>query len=131
MIAVLVGGLTLVSGVSAMTMTDSGTMMKDDKMMTHDKMTSGSMDKTMMKDTMMKDDKMMMKDAMTMKSYNRMSTAALAKAMGYTWSKDRAMLAEKAGIVGYRGTKTQNLAIRTYLMGMMKDKMMMADTMAK
>ena len=119
MIAVLVGGLTLVSGVSAMTMTDSGTMMKDDKMMTHDKMMSGSMDKTMMKDTMMK-------DTMTMKSYNRMSTAALAKAMGYTWRTDRAMLATKAGVTGYRGTMKQNLMIRTYLMGMMKDKMMMA-----
>ncbi len=114
MIAVLISGLTLVSGVSAMEMMDSGSMMKDDKMM------SGTMDKTMMKD-----DKMMMKDAMTMKGYNRMSTAALAKAMGYIWRTDRAMLAEKAGIVGYRGTKTQNLAIRAYLMGMMKDKMMM------
>jgi hypothetical protein len=125
MIAVLTAGLTLVSGVSAMTMTDSGTMMKDDKMMTHDKMMTGTMDKTMMKDTMMKDDKMMMKDTMTMKSYNRMSTAALAKAMGYTWRTDRAMLAEKAGITGYKGTLKQNLMIRTYLMGMMKDKMMM------
>ena len=122
MIAVLLAGLTLVSGVSAMEMMDSGSMMKDDKMMM-----SGSMDKTMMKDTMKMDDKMMMKDSMTMKSYNRMSTAALAKTMGYTWRTDRAMLAEKAGIVGYRGTKTQNLAIRTYLMGMMKDKMMMTD----
>jgi hypothetical protein len=116
MITVLAAGLTLVSGVSAMTMTDSGTMMKDDKMMTHDKMMTG---------TMMKDDKMMMKDTMTMKSYNRMSTAALAKAMGYTWSTDRAMLAEKAGITGYKGTLKQNLMIRAYLMGMMKDKMMM------
>jgi hypothetical protein len=115
MIAVLTAGLTLVSGVSAMTMTDSGAMMKDDKMM------SGSMTHS---DTMM-DDKMI-KDTMTMKSYNRMSTAALAKAMGYTWSTDRAMLATKAGITGYRGTLKQNLMIRTYLMGMMKDKMMMA-----
>jgi hypothetical protein len=123
MIAVLLAGLTLVSGVSAMEMMDSGSMMKDDKMMM-----SGSMDKTMMKDTMKMDDKMMMaKDTMTMKSYNRMSTAALAKSMGYTWRTDRAMLATQAGIVGYRGTKTQNLAIRAYLMGMMKDKMMMAD----
>jgi hypothetical protein len=116
MIAVLTAGLTLVSGVSAMTMTDSGTMMKDDKMM------SGSMTHS---DTMMKKDTMM-KDTMTMKSYNRMSTAALAKAMGYTWRTDRAMLATKAGITGYRGTLKQNLMIRTYLMGMMKDKMTMA-----
>jgi hypothetical protein len=120
MIAVLISGLTLVSGVSAMTMTDSGAMMHDDKMMM-----SGSMDKTMMKD-----DKMM-QDTMTMKSYSRMSTAALANAMGYTWRTDRVMLAEKTGITGYKGTMKQNLMIRTYLMGMMKDKMMMADTMAK
>jgi hypothetical protein len=115
MIAVLISGLTLVSGVSAMEMMDSGTMMHKDTMM------SGSMDKTMMKD-----DKMMTKDMMTMKDYNRMSTAMLAKAMGYTWQTDRAMLATKAGITGYRGTAKQNLAIRIYLMGMMKDKMMMA-----
>ncbi len=107
MIAVLISGLTLVSGVSAMTVTD-------------DKMMSGSMthsDTMMKKDTMMKDDKMM-------KSYNRMSTAALAKAMGYSWSTDRAMLAEKASITGYKGTMKQNLMIRTYLMGMKKDTMM-------
>jgi hypothetical protein len=127
MIAVLAAGLTLVSGVSAMTMTDSGTMMKDDKMMSGSMTHSDTMMKkdTMMKDTMKMDDKMMMKDTMSMKSYNRMSTAALAKAMGYTWRTDRVMLAEKAGITGYKGTLKQNLMIRTYLMGMMKDKMMM------
>ncbi len=117
MISVLLVGLTLVSGVSAMTMTD-GAMMKDDKMM------SGTMDKTMMKgDTMMmSDDKMMMKK----------SPASLANSMGYSWGKDRTTLATKAGIVGYRGTAKQNLAIRTYLMGMMKDKMAMTDgTMMK
>jgi hypothetical protein len=50
--------------------------------------------------------------------------------MWYTWAKDRQMLAEKAGITGYRGTMKQNLVIRAYLMGMMKDKMM-KDTMTK
>jgi hypothetical protein len=120
MISVLISGLTLVSGVSAMEMMDSGAMMKyDDKMMMSD-----SMDKTMMKDTMMKEDAMMMKDDAKMMA--KKSTAAVATSMGYTWSKDRAKLAEMAGVVGYRGTMKQNLAIRTYLMGMMKDKMMMA-----
>ena len=129
MITVLVAGLTLVSGVSAMTMTD-GAMMKDDKMM------SGTMDKTMMKDTMMKDDTMMMA-----KKYVRMSTVLIAKSMGYTWSKDRSMLAEKVGITGYKGTLAQNLKIRAFLTSgemmikdgaMMKDdKMMKGDTMAK
>jgi hypothetical protein len=113
MILVLVSGLTLVSGVSAMEMMDSGAMMhKDNKMMM-----PGSMDKTMMKD----DAKMMAKK----------STAAVAASMGYTWSKDRSKLAEMAGVVGYRGTAKQNLIIRTYLIGMMKDKMTMSDTMTK
>ncbi len=128
MISVLLVGLTLVSGASAMTMTD-GAMTKDDKMM------SGTMDKTMMKDTMMKGDTMMMSDD---KMMMKKSPAALANSMGYSWGKDRTILAQKAGIVGYRGTVKQNLAIRTYLMGMSKDKMMMkddkmmkGDTMAK
>jgi hypothetical protein len=117
MIVVLVGGLTLVSGVSAMEMMDSGAMMKKDTMVT------GSMnphsDGLILKDTMMKDDKMMM-----VKDYARMSTASLAKSMGYNWSKDRAMLATQASITGYSGTMKQNLMIRTYLMGMMKDDKM-------
>jgi hypothetical protein len=117
MIVVLLAGLTLVSGVSAMTMTDDAMMKKDGAM------TSESMDKSMMKD-----DKMMAGDAMMMKKQNAMSTALLAKSMGYTWSKDRATLATKAGITGYRGTSKQNLMIRTYLMGMMKDKMAMKDS---
>jgi hypothetical protein len=117
MIVVLVGGLTLVSGVSAMEMMDSGAMMKKDTMVT------GSMnphsDGLILKDTMMKDDKMMMA-----KDYARMSTASLAKSRGYNWSKDRAMLATQASITGYSGTMKQNLMIRTYLMGMMKDDKM-------
>jgi hypothetical protein len=119
MIAILIAGLTLVSGVSAMEMMDSGAMMTHDTMMsgsmTHDTMMSGSMTH----DTMIKNDTMMIKD------YARMSTVSLAKSMGYNWSKDRVMLANKAGIVGYRGTLKQNLMIRNYLMSIMKDKMMM------
>jgi hypothetical protein len=109
-------------------------MDKNTSMMKDEKMASESMDKTMMKDTMMKDDKMMMSsDKMMMKK----STASLANSMGYSWGKDRATLASKAGITGYRGTSKQNLMIRTYLMSMSKDQMMMKDdkmmkdTMAK
>lgn len=121
MIAVLISGLTLVSGVSAMEMMDSGSMMKDDKMMM-----SGSidkMDKTMMKDTMMKDGKMM--------NMNKMSLQSIVKHCGYNWAKDRKMLAEKAGIMNYSGTTKQNLAIRAYLMGMMKNGTMMKDAITK
>jgi thioredoxin 1 len=82
------------------------------------------------------DDKMMAKK----------STSAIATSMGYSWTKDRATLASKAGIVGYRGTVKQNNAIRTYLLSMKKDgammkkedammkkddKMMKGDTMTK
>ena len=129
MLLALAASLSLVASASAMTMTDDAMMHKDDKMM------SGTMDKSMMKDTMMKGDTMMMKDDAKMMA--KKSTAALARSMGYTWSKDRVKLAEMAGVVGYRGTIKQNLTIRTYLMGMMKDKMMMKDgammkdTMAK
>jgi hypothetical protein len=134
MIVVLLAGLTLVSGVSAMTMTDDAMMKKDSAM------TSETMDKSMKKDTMAKDDKMMMKDDAMMA---KKSIASVAASMGYSWGKDRATLASKAGIVGYRGTAKQNGVIRAYLMGMMKDKMamkdgammkddkMMKDTMAK
>ncbi len=106
-----------------MEMTDSGAMMKDDKMMM-----SGSMNHS---DTMMKKDTMMTDSTAMMKKYNRMSTAALASVMGYTWKKDRTTLATKAGITGYTGTAKQNLMIRKYLMNMMKEKMMMSDTMTK
>jgi hypothetical protein len=128
MILATLAALSLTASASAMEMMDSGTMMAKDTMMT------GSMDKSMMKDTMMHSDKMMMSDSkMMMKKYVRMSTASLAKSLGYTWSTDRAMLAEKAGVTEYKGTVRQNLQIRTYLMGMMKEKMaMMKDgTMTK
>jgi hypothetical protein len=125
MILSILATMTLVATTSAMTMTD-------DAMMKKDTMSADTMDKSMMKDAMMKEDKMMMVDsAMMMKKQNAMSTALLAKTMGYTWMKDRATLASKAGIVGYRGTVKQNLMIRSYLMGMMKDKMMKDSAMMK
>lgn len=123
MIIGLVASSVLLTGVSAMEMTDSGTMMKDDKMMM-----SGSMSHN---DTMIKKDSMTTDSGAMMKKYNRMSTAALAKAMWYTWKTDRTTLATKAGITGYTGTAKQNLMIRKYLMNMMKEKMMMTDTMTK
>lgn len=110
----------VLGSVSAMEMMDSGSMMKEDKM-------------TMSSDGMMKKDTMMMKSDSKMMA--KKSTAALAKSMGYTWSIDRVMLAEKAGVTGYTGTAKQNLMIRKYLMSMktsmMKDDKMMGDTMTK
>lgn len=115
----------IVSSTSAMEMMDPA-MTKDTMMM------SGSSDTMMHKDTMMKDGMSMGTDTkMMMKKYMRMSTASLARSLGYTWSTDRAMLAEKAGVTGYTGTAKQNLMIRKYLMGMMKDGTMMKDTMTK
>lgn len=70
----------------------------------------------------------MMKDSMSM---SKMSVSALAKHHGYTWSKDRKMLAEKAGVTNYRGTVKQNIMIRKYLMSMKKDMMMTDDSMMK
>ena len=68
---------------------------------------------------MMKKNTMMMSDT----AMNRMSVTALAKQMGYTWSRDRVKLATMAGVTGYRGTVKQNLAIRSYLVKSMKMKM--------
>ena len=90
---------------------------------------------TMEGDAMMKkDDAMMMKgEAMMMqKATPRMTVAALARKMGYNWTKDRAMLAEKAGITNYRGTRAQNGVIAAYLKSMKKDgAMMKEDAMMK
>jgi thioredoxin 1 len=87
---------------------------------------AAEMSGTMMKDTM-SSDKMMMQDTMNM---SKMSVAALAKHHGYNWSRDRKMLAKKAGITNYQGTAKQNLMIRSYLMSMKKD-MMADDSMMK
>lgn len=103
-VGLVVSSLILSSSVSAAEM--SGTMMKDT-------MSSGTM---------------MMKDTMNM---SKMSVSALAKHHGYTWSKDRKMLAEKAGVSNYRGTVKQNIMIRKYLMSMKKDMMMTDDSMMK
>ncbi len=124
MILGLIASSLIISSTSAMEMADPA-MTKDTMMM------SGSSD-TMMHKDMMKDGMSMGTDTkMMMKKYMRMSTASLARSLGYTWSTDRAMLAEKAGVTGYTGTAKQNLMIRKYLMGMMKDGTMMKDTMTK
>ncbi len=44
-----------------------------------------------------------------------MTTIAIAKWLGYSWKSDRKMLAQMAGISGYRGTYAQNIKLRTYL----------------
>lgn len=87
---------------------------------------AAEMSGTMMKDTM-SSEKMMMKDSM---SLSKMSVTAIAKHHGYSWSRDRKMLAKKAGITNYRGTVKQNLMIKSYLMSMKKD-MMTDDSMMK
>jgi hypothetical protein len=117
-----------------MKMAHTGTMMEDtmkmdakmmDKkdMMMNDtmKMDKKDMKKDMMKkDDMMKmDHKDMMKDGKKM-DLTKMSVAKLAEHCGYNWKKDRKMLAEKAGIKNYTGTKKQNMKIQKYLLDMAK-----------
>lgn len=112
----LASALIFVSSSAAFAMepmTDS--MMHTGTMMTHE-------DTMMKKDTMMTSDAMMKKD--TMMTEKKMSVAQIAKKHGYNWVRDRKMLAQKAGITGYRGTAAQNLKIKTYLMSMSADSMM-------
>ena len=121
----LLATLAVASTSFAMTMEGDAMMKKDDAMMK-----APIAETSMMK----KDDAMMMKgDAMMMqKATPRMTVAALARKMGYNWTKDRAMLAEKAGITNYRGTRAQNGVIAAYLKSMKKDgAMMKEDAMMK
>jgi hypothetical protein len=68
---------------------------------------------------MMKNDKVI-SDKMMMKDYKKLSVALLAKKLWYTWKSDRKMLAEKSGVINYKGTAKQNLKIRDYLLTMVK-----------
>ena len=72
-------------------------------------------------------DAMMKKDSTMMMSEQNMTVAQIAKKHGYNWIKDRKSLAEKAGIKNYRGTASQNLKIKAYLMSMSSDSMMKDD----
>lgn len=98
---------------------DTGHMMMDDHMMSGSMMSWDKMMKA--DDKMMMDDKMTMKkDDMMMKDLKKLTVAILAKKMGYTWKTDRSSLAKKAGITNYKGTKAQNIKIKTYLLSMAK-----------
>lgn len=77
----------------------------------------------MQTDTMMKTGSMMMDHSMSMKMDNR-SVLAIATHLGYTWKKDRVMLAMKAGVKNYRGTLSQNMIIKKYLLMVSKSGVM-------
>jgi uncharacterized surface protein with fasciclin (FAS1) repeats len=100
----VIGALALSPSLFAMESMMSGdTMMKSDSMMKSD--------------TMMKSDSMKMDHSMMMKM-DKKSVVAIATHLGYNWKKDRAMLAKKAGINNYRGTLSQNITIKKYLLSM-------------
>ncbi len=89
---------TSVLGVSAMEMmSESSMMMKSDSMM------------------MKKEDDMMMKTSMHTSMSNK-PVASVAAHLGYTWRLDRVKLAKMAGIMNYRGTVSQNLMLKKYLL---------------
>ena len=84
---------------------------------------------TMHTDTMVKTDTMMMHASMKMDHSMSMSmmskpVATIAAYLGYDWKKDRAMLAMKAGIKNYRGTVSQNIMIKKYLIMISKSGVM-------
>ncbi len=71
----------------------------------------------MKSDTMMKSDSMKVENSMSMKVQNA-TVFGVAKKYGYNWRLDRYALAKAAGITNYRGTVSQNLIIKKYLISM-------------
>ena len=109
----VIGAMALSTlSVSAMEMMSDSSMMmkKEDGMM-------------MKSDTMMKSDGMMMDHSMSMGMKN-MSVVMVAKSLGYTWKSDRAKLAKMAGIKQYRGTASQNMMLRKYLLSVSMEGVM-------
>ena len=68
--------------------------------------------------TMMKSDSSTMMKSDGMMSMNKKPVATIAMHLGYSWSKDRAKLAKMAGIKSYRGTVSQNLILKNYLLSL-------------
>ena len=100
--------------VSAMEMmSDSSTMMHTDTMMKSD--------------SMMKSDGMMMDHSMSTSvsvSLKFKPVATVAAHLGYNWKSDRAKLAKMAGIENYRGTVSQNIRLKKYLLSVSMESVM-------
>ena len=99
--------------VSAMEMmSDSSVMMKSDTMMKHD---------GMMKDDKMMDHSMSMSTSVSLKNK---PVASVASHLGYSWRADRSKLAKMAGINNYRGTVSQNVILKKYLLSVSMEGVM-------
>ncbi len=87
---------------------------------------SMSMDSSMKMDgTMMKSDtSMMMKGGMMKMDWSKQSVMSIAMHLGYNWKTDRSKLAKMAGVMNYRGSVSQNLKIKSYLLSVAKDAVM-------
>ncbi len=102
-------GVILVSAVPTFAMSQMEGSMSMEKKMT---MSDSSMTMTM-------DSNMMMNK----------SVSAIAATFGYKWSKDRSKLAKLAGISNYRGTSSQNARIKSYLISLNTDAVLVGGQM--
>lgn len=66
---------------------------------------------------------------MTKMDYSKKSVMAVAVHYGYNWKRDRVALAKLAGVTGYRGTVSQNLRIKAFLLGLKSDAVMVGGQM--
>ena len=89
-----------------------------------------SMDSSMMMkaDVMVKTDSMSMDHSMKM-DISKQSVFKIASHYGYNWKRDRVALAKLAGVTGYRGTVSQNLRIKAFLLGLKSDAVMVGGQM--
>lgn len=71
-----------------------------------------------MEGAMMKSDSAMMmkKGGMMKMDWSKQSVMSLAVHLGYNWKTDRSKLAKMAGVMNYRGSVSQNLKIKSYLL---------------
>lgn len=102
---VLLGAVVTSGAPSLFAMMDSNASMSMD--------TSMKMEGAMMKS----DSAMMMKKGGMMKmDWSKQSVMSLAVHLGYNWKTDRSKLAKMAGVMNYRGSVSQNLKIKSYLL---------------
>ena len=106
-----VASALLVSGIQgyAMVSMDSSMMMKSDSMM--------KMEGSMSMRTSMKMD------------MSKQSVYTIAAHYGYNWKHDRVKLAALAGVQGYRGTLSQNIRIKSFILGLKSDAVMVGGQM--
>ncbi len=106
-----VASALLVSGIQgyAMVSMDSSMMMKSDSMM--------KMEGSMSMRTSMKMD------------MSKQSVYTIAAHYGYNWKRDRVKLAALAGVQGYRGTLSQNIRIKSFILGLKSDAVMVGGQM--